>query len=525
MTQLESIPVICETSVGLEDFRAVYDVFQCVCFKPNHRRRPCVEGDREQSKEQRRRLEKEEERDEDLTKPTEDVGRKRKHSDAVSSYSQSSVASSEEVEAEVVRGVGYHWRGILDTIREIYCSASPNDQKSWNVENDGKSHHACTELSPSEFLSAKTRPKRTNDKYGKGNKRNSHEDITSNYNGYCSFVLQDDSNGAVMKFSEAMQNLLVESGLTTTDLSTRNAFPHSLLLTGVSKKNAPENGNGRTKISSPISMAPHYWIFVGQNHNSCGSPRGEWLPGRKEHTDDIDHDGTVHHQLLGGKLWKLRPTQDLRDRCDRDHDVTLLDNYEILVEEGDVFVINTKLWWHHTEIPPGWSVSYARDLYLDDRRESRIACEGVISEESSIIHNCSSNDNESTDQKAFDMDASRESVSNVEVSWASGFIPKGTTLVIDEVAASGGNTEANDDDIASLYHHLVPPTIGRTRLESKANCKLVVLPPESVPERDGFGSGIGMEDPQRNPTLQQVALEAIRDIREGDVFVMLYKKK
>ena len=43
----------------------------------------------------------------------------------------------------------------------------------------------------------------------------------------------------------------------------------------------------------------------------------------------------------------------------------------MVVEEGDVIFINTRLWWHQTVLGPqsgeGLSVSYARDFYLNGK--------------------------------------------------------------------------------------------------------------------------------------------------------------
>ena len=103
------------------------------------------------------------------------------------------------------------------------------------------------------------------------------------------------------------------------------------------------------------------------------------MKGRNEHTDYTDHNGgTFHYQVAGTKIWILRPTDELRAMCD-ELDVALKGSYVHTVEEGDIFVINTRLWWHQTEIPGtcggdnnrgvgsgcNLSISYARDVYLN----------------------------------------------------------------------------------------------------------------------------------------------------------------
>jgi hypothetical protein len=578
MSRLECIPIFSEKAVAIEDFRAVYDIVQCICFRP-HR----IEIETEIETETETADWHSEEKDGGETRDKE-VGRKRKRKRRDSRFSPSlSPSSAAEAKAEVeIRSsssslslpfsVGY--REVLDIIRETYESASLRDKKSWNVENDGKGNCVCSET-PSEFLSSTTKPRRSSNsdsdsdsneggnKNGTRTKRKTskHKD-DADTNGYCSFVLQDNSNNAVANFTKRMESLVARCGRTTYP-SMRMMLPHTLLLTRTintstdcEEENAPVTGGRKNTIPPLLTMAPHYWIFVGRNKHR-GSGEGEWLSGRREHTDSIEHDGTFHHQLLGSKLWKLRPTLELRERCDRDHDLALLDSYEIMVEEGDVFVINTKLWWHQTELPPSfadmsedrsWSVSYARDLYLDGK-EARVAFHGATSQESKLRKNNCNDCNESDDAdgvlgtNATDP-TGRESMANVEVSWASGFIPKGTTLVVDDAIDDGdrdddecSNIDVDDDDtVASLYHHLVPPTIGRTCLESRANCKLVLLSNEPGPDGDAFE--LEQEGEKRRtkdscseavarlkPGMRKIALETIRDIQEGENFVILLKEK
>lgn len=105
---------------------------------------------------------------------------------------------------------------------------------------------------------------------------------------------------------------------------------------------------------------PALWFFFGRN------PVGSLpLEGRPEHTDSVCHDGTWHFQLSGRKNWYLRPTKELLKELAG----TLSNEAEIRLEcsEGDVLLVNTRLWFHRTEIPPqdSPSVSYARDFRVD----------------------------------------------------------------------------------------------------------------------------------------------------------------
>jgi hypothetical protein len=110
------------------------------------------------------------------------------------------------------------------------------------------------------------------------------------------------------------------------------------------------------------SYEPALWFFVGRN--SIGYPN---LDGRPEHTDAILHDGTWHYQLSGAKRWWVRPTPELVKLLQKDPLMSSFDEnskYYLDCKEGDVLVINTRLWFHRTVIPPQRvpSVSFARDF-------------------------------------------------------------------------------------------------------------------------------------------------------------------
>lgn len=96
------------------------------------------------------------------------------------------------------------------------------------------------------------------------------------------------------------------------------------------------------------------WVFCGRN------AAADALPGRPPHTDSISHDGTFHFQLAGAKLWHLSKNGI---------------EYDVLVKAGDFLVVDTKHWTHSTEIPAHCelSISYARDVYLDQEPEQEAA--------------------------------------------------------------------------------------------------------------------------------------------------------
>lgn len=113
------------------------------------------------------------------------------------------------------------------------------------------------------------------------------------------------------------------------------------------------------KLVKSWSHGSCLWFFFGVNTTSKDT-NNEDLQGRPEHTDSVSHDGTWHYQLSGYKRWYLRPTEELLETCP-EATSTIIDCHE-----GDVIVVNTRLWWHRTVIPPQPtpSVSYARDFYI-----------------------------------------------------------------------------------------------------------------------------------------------------------------
>lgn len=137
---------------------------------------------------------------------------------------------------------------------------------------------------------------------------------------------------------------------------------------------------------------PCLWIFFGRNN----SANGKDLEGRPEHTDQISHDGTWHYQLSGTKRWLLRPTpqllrswkqnkENIASDGDDDNDGDLGKGDSIIEEaeeepkqigidcrQGDVLIVNTRLWRHQTILPTQTepSVSYARDFWINKTRKS-----------------------------------------------------------------------------------------------------------------------------------------------------------
>ena len=141
-------------------------------------------------------------------------------------------------------------------------------------------------------------------------------------------------------------------------------------------------------IDTNVFHSDIIWFFIGKNiDQTCP------LEGRAEHTDSVTHDGTWHYQCSGEKIWEIRPTQKLiniinnskkkmmnnsnnnNNNIETKQEHLTMDNKMIIkCHAGDVLLINTKLWWHHTKIPPTnnanhqVSISYARDIYFESNK-------------------------------------------------------------------------------------------------------------------------------------------------------------
>ena len=130
----------------------------------------------------------------------------------------------------------------------------------------------------------------------------------------------------------------------------------------------PSDGKS-PRTATTVNHGSAVWFFVGHNRSRRA------LPGRPEHTDAVRHDGTWHFQLSGSKTWHLRPTEELAKRLavgslresmagDDQGRIT------VRVDAGDILLVDTRQWWHHTELPctlgahEQLSVSYARDVWI-----------------------------------------------------------------------------------------------------------------------------------------------------------------
>lgn len=226
-----------------------------------------------------------------------------------------------------------------DHVKDLFDSLGEQDKASWCIENK-KNHKSDDEdgAKPGSFLQ--------NNKKGRG---------------YCSFLVQHSK--------DVLDDLLTSS------------LP--MVHLPVQKSNSKD---GDTAALMKVDYGPALWMFFGKNYNS-----NEALLGRPEHTDSVTHDGTFHYQLSGTKIWRLRPTAELMEAMasreqsqsssttNKKRKVEEIESdkeannphIEVECREGDILLLNTRLWWHSTiissqDVP---CISYARDIYFTQQQD------------------------------------------------------------------------------------------------------------------------------------------------------------
>jgi len=163
----------------------------------------------------------------------------------------------------------------------------------------------------------------------------------------------------------------------------------------------PFGGKGVPSLLQSSRHDGGCWLFIGDNppddvaaesftNRSVSSasetnkkrkrpgPHAKALAGRAEHVDEVEHSGTWHMQLSGSKTWLIRPNSGAvedwgGDGCPDVSESEFAEETErkawrlnIKVEEGDLFILNTRAWYHRTELESSVdiSASVARDFYL-----------------------------------------------------------------------------------------------------------------------------------------------------------------
>eukprot|EP00438_Fugacium_kawagutii_P024455 Skav202128 [mRNA] locus=scaffold1980:263824:264588:+ [translate_table: standard] len=102
------------------------------------------------------------------------------------------------------------------------------------------------------------------------------------------------------------------------------------------------------------------WSFFGSNSAPAS------MAGKPEHVDELRPGVvTMHSQIRGRKLWRLRPNA-FADWGEVP--ILSVERVAICCEEGDQLLLDTAAWYHATSIPGGtgftWSI--AQDLIHED---------------------------------------------------------------------------------------------------------------------------------------------------------------
>ena len=228
-----------------------------------------------------------------------------------------------------------------DNVMSLFNSLNDQDKESWCIENKEANHKGDDDnkdTNASNFL--------CNNKEGRG---------------YCSFLVQHSNEvlGDLLKSRLPMVHLPVKES-DTDDESNANLLK--------------------------VEYGPALWLFFGKNYNSDDA-----LLGRPEHTDSVTHDGTFHYQLSGTKIWRLRPTNELMQKYKKQNQSSpsnkkrkveegdsdkedKTQHIEVECKEGDILLLNTRLWWHSTIIPSQDvpCISYARDIYFNIQKDESV---------------------------------------------------------------------------------------------------------------------------------------------------------
>mmetsp|Transcript_22835 Transcript_22835/g.35227 ORF Transcript_22835/g.35227 Transcript_22835/m.35227 type:complete len:435 (+) Transcript_22835:50-1354(+) len=280
-----------------------------------------------------------------------------------------------------------------DKLMNLFGELNEDDKASWCIENSGGKNKTEENTSPNEFLNPHEKPVNRNQNQEKNAAQNDNH-----ARGYCSFLVQHDA--------EVKKNTI-------------ERLPLSEL---------PFSGD---KEKFVWKYGPSIWFFFGRNpKRSADNTANKDLQGRPEHTDSVSHDGTWHYQLSGRKIWYLRPTAQLLKHFEEVGGKQMAGEWskassssnsiKIECKEGDVLVVNTRLWWHRTVIPTQNepSVSYARDFFLNMIKDGN---HQVIPASNNI-------DNRSSEKSSDNNDDACGGMTNVDGLYASDDIEVGTVI-------------------------------------------------------------------------------------------------
>ena len=276
------------------------------------------------------------------------------------------------------------------------------------------------------------------------------------------------------------------------------------------------------------------WLFIGSNpqpddeiSSSCAKrKRGDDpkpLVGRAEHVDEVQHSGTWHVQLAGSKTWLVRPdlTADWGDTgvpdisSSQHHEVSdkKAKRLRIKVEEDDLFILNTRLWYHRTQLEASseMSISLARDFFLPAEAlfaKSSVREGEIILEEEALPDAIPSSDNPNCALAEVEAEESDDECSIVLVALCD--ISAGEELTIAKTCE--GEAERTDGDDECNAPDAVDPRLIAPHCASEGD---ILLRNEEIPE-ELFCSP---DDPSCEVAEDgdDIVLKALRNIVEGEV--------
>ena len=277
----------------------------------------------------------------------------------LNAYNQHQAVYFPEIIKSTKRGEEGEGRTLFayNDIADLFDSLSEKDKDSYCIENAAVEREE-KEVKQGNFL----RSRQSSLNVGNTSRR-----------GYCSFLVQESA-----KLSSVLSKLPIVCLPIAASQTSKNS-------------SLDDDGESETKMKGndielmAMRHGPCLWFFFGRN-----DPEGLPLEGRPEHTDSVSHDGTWHFQLSGVKEWHLRPTKDLMKlgaaksgsidtQPDAAHCVGNEGRVVIKCRKGDALIVNTRLWWHATSLPPQErssrggeavpSVSYARDVYFSSKKD------------------------------------------------------------------------------------------------------------------------------------------------------------
>ena len=299
------------------------------------------------------------------------------------------------------------------------------------------------------------------------------------------------------------------------------------------------------------------WLFLGKNNVvvSAASENDEnnnkkkrkrsnkVMIGRAEHCDDVVHSGTFHVQLSGEKTWYIRPNLERFSSSSSSDDLPPLPPLssipgseqsettkswylKITVEEGDYFVLNTKSWYHYTELPPSssnYSISIARDFFLPIPSLENFEEGDVVMEEDDIPDDIPrTSDNPNCILAEIECDGDDDEGDDARIALvATCDIKKGDFLSIPEEVEDDGSDDGEEDDgdLHNANETVDPRAIATKDFKKDDICLMGDGIPLQLPR--SYEPNVELceiDDDNRKAT---VVLKAIQDIAAGNVFCIL----